>query len=71
MRISRNTLYIREEMRAASATPSLYGRWLAPEATGPGQFMRRSRGLEALEASVGPRLTLVCSNISARLVSSI
>jgi len=58
--------YIRNETRGPSATPSLYGRGLAPEGTGPGQIMRRSRGLDALRASVGPRLVRLASLIGAR-----
>ena len=48
--------YLRNEQRNAPATPPLYGRGIAPEGTGPGQIMRRSPPLEALTASVGPRV---------------
>lgn len=58
--------YIRNEMRGASATPSLYGRGLAPEGTGPGPIMRRSLGREALVASVGLRLVRLAILITAR-----
>ncbi|HSG64750.1 MAG TPA: hypothetical protein VLD39_07110 [Gammaproteobacteria bacterium] len=58
--------YLRNETRRESATPPLYGRGLAPEGTGPGQITRRSPSLEALEASVGPRLLRLGSLIAAR-----
>jgi hypothetical protein len=58
--------YLRNETRGVSATPSLYGRGLAPEGTGPGQIMRRSRGLEALQASVGRRLIRLANLVAAR-----
>ena len=57
--------YLRNETRSFP-TPSLYGRGLAPEGTGPGQIMRRSRGLEALQAGVGPRLVRLARLIAAR-----
>jgi hypothetical protein len=58
--------YLRNETRRESATPPLYGRGLAPEGTGPGQITRRSRGVEALRASVGPRLVRLARLIAAR-----
>jgi len=58
--------YLRNETRAESATPSLYGRGLAPEGTGPGQIMRRARSSEALQSSVGPRLVRLASLVAAR-----
>jgi hypothetical protein len=58
--------YLRNERRSASATPALYGRGIAPEGTGPGQIMRRSRGLEALQASVGARLIRLAGLVEAR-----
>ena len=58
--------YLRNETRGESATPSIYGRGLAPEGTGPGQIMRRSRDLETLQASVGPRLVRLANLIAAR-----
>jgi hypothetical protein len=58
--------YLRNETRGESATPSIYGRGLAPEGTGPGQIMRRSRDLETLRASVGPRLVRLTNLIAAR-----
>lgn len=58
--------YLRNEIRSVGATPSLYGRGLAPEGTGPGQITRRSRGLESLQASVGPRLVRLASLVAAR-----
>jgi hypothetical protein len=58
--------YLRNETRAESATPSLYGRGLAPEGTGPGQIMRRARSPEALQASVEPRLVRLASLVAAR-----
>jgi hypothetical protein len=58
--------YLRNETRGASATPSLYGRGLAPEGTGPGQIRRRSRGLESLQTSVGRRLFRLATLIGAR-----
>jgi 4-carboxymuconolactone decarboxylase len=58
--------YLRNEIRAAGATPSLYGRGLAPEGTGPGQIMRRSRDVQALQASVGSRLVRLARLIAAR-----
>lgn len=58
--------YLRNETRRESATPPLYGRGLAPEGTGPGQITRRSRGVDALQASVGPRLVQLARLIAAR-----
>ena len=57
--------YLRNETRGESATPSIYGRGLAPEGTGPGQIMRRSRDLETLRASVGSRLVRLTNLIAA------
>jgi len=53
-------------MRAATATPPLYGRQLAPEGTGPGQIRRHSAGLDSLEARVGSRLVRLTALIAAR-----
>ena len=58
--------YLRNEIRSESATPSIYGRGLAPEGTGPGQIMRRSPDLETLQASVGSRLVRLANLIAAR-----
>jgi alkylhydroperoxidase family enzyme len=58
--------YLRRDTRPASATPSLYGRGLAPEGTGPGQITRRSRGFDALTAEIGPRLVHLVGLIAAR-----
>lgn len=58
--------YVRNPMRRASPSPPLYGRGIAPEGTGPGQITRRYRGVEALEASVGPRLVRLASLAAAR-----
>ncbi len=63
--------YLRNEVRSASATPSLYGRGLAPEGTGPGQIMRRAQGLESLQASVGPRLVRLASLVAAREMNDV
>jgi 4-carboxymuconolactone decarboxylase len=62
--------YLRRERRPETDTPSLYGRQLAPEGTGPGQIMRRSRGVDALTASVGPRLVRLANLIAARELES-
>ncbi len=58
--------YLRRERRPETDTPSLYGRQLAPEGTGPGQIMRRSQGVDALTASVGPRLVRLTNLVAAR-----
>ena len=58
--------YLRNETRSASATPSLYGRGLAPEGTGPGQIRRHGAGLESLEGSVGRRLMGLAILVAAR-----
>ncbi|MGI9258016.1 MAG: hypothetical protein ACR2QQ_04205, partial [Gammaproteobacteria bacterium] len=58
--------YLRDEMRGPSATPSLYGRGIAPEGTGPGQFMRRNPAREILVESVGQRLVRLAVLVTAR-----
>jgi len=58
--------YLRRETRRAAPTPPLYGRGLAPEGTGPGQITRRIRGVDALQASVGPRTVRLARLIACR-----
>jgi 4-carboxymuconolactone decarboxylase len=48
------------------ASPNLYSRQLAPEGTGPGHIGRHGRGLQSLEASVGPRLMALAILVTAR-----
>jgi hypothetical protein len=57
---------LRSPAPAAAATPSRYGRNLAPEGTGPAQIRRHVGSLASLERNVGRRLIDLAILVTAR-----